>query len=791
MKKIFRKLWAWIKSFFNKIKPGPVAQKGAFKAIATTMVIIWLITSLLVFVIEPNTYFGLIPVVLGPIVAFLVSAGAVLTLWLLKLLPKKFFWYVPGAFFLGTFIFNGGSLSTKFPLLTILFAGLCGAGLYTLLKSSRSRNTLPQKIVATLGILAGIGGLIWGLIWLTDTGFKPEVEHINAALKSEYRPQHIGLLNPGEPGTYEVAYLTYGSRKDKHRPEFGEEVDIVTDSVDGSRLIDNWKKLSGKIRTRYWGHDDKALPINARVWYPKGDGPFPVTLIVHGNHSMYDYSDPGYEYLGKLLASHGIIMASVDQNFINGAWSDLLGDGLDEENDARGWLLLEHLKNWRKWNDDTESPFYQKIDMENIAVMGHSRGGEAAAIAGFFNTLEYYPDDAKQKFDFGFNIKAVVAIAPVDGQYKPGEDETPLKDVNYLVIHGANDGDVQSFSGLRQYERVEFSDSTDFFKSAVYVYGANHGQFNTTWGNRDSGYPYGSLLNVKALMPMEDQLTIGKAYISAFLQATLQGKTGYKELFKDYRSGLDWLPETIYLNQYEESDWQVIADFEEDLDLTTTSEGGSITTENLTVWREQLVSMKWGNKGTHAVHIGWDSLAYEGDTARFSINFKQPLNSEETPYLSFELSESNESTYPDKERDEKAKEELEEENEGSDNSDSDGSSENEVDEEEESDNEDENKPKAEEPIDFTIQLMDSNGQIASLKLSNYSYLQRQISVDVLKNTELQETKTSEAVYNTFILDLSRLTEAYPMFNNQSIQAIAFQFDQIKQGVIILDKLSKH
>lgn len=791
MKKLFRKLWSWISNFFAKIKPGPIAQKGAFKAIATTMVIIWLITSLLVFVIEPNTYFGLIPVVLGPAIAFLVSAGAVLALWLLKLLPKKFFWYVPGAFFLGTFIFNGGSLSTKFPLLTIVFAGLCGAGLYTLLKSSRNQNTISQKIVATLGVLAGTGGLIWGLLWLADTGFKPEVEHINAALKSAYRPEKISLPDPSEPGTYEVAYLTYGSGKDKHRPEFGEEVNIVTDSVDGSRLIDNWKKISGKIRTKYWGHDDKALPINARVWYPVGEGPFPVALIVHGNHSMYDYSDPGYEYLGKLLASQGIIMASVDQNFINGAWSDLFGDGLDEENDARGWLLLEHLRNWRKWNEDTESPFYQKIDMEKIAVMGHSRGGEAAAIAGFFNTLEYYPDDAKQEFDFGFNIKAVVAIAPVDGQYQPGNDKTPLKDVNYLVIHGANDGDVQSFSGLRQYERVEFSDSTDFFKSAVYIYGANHGQFNTTWGNRDSGYPYGSLLNIEALMPMEDQLRVGKVYISAFLQATLQGKTGYKDLFKDYRSGLNWLPETIYLNQYEESDWQIIADFEEDLDLTTISEGGTITTENLTVWREQLVSMKWGNKGTRAVHIGWDSLAYEGDTARFSINFKQPLNAEESPYLSFELSESNESTYPDKERDKKAKEELEEENEESDNSESDETSENEVDEEEESDEEDYDEPEAEEPIDFTIELMDSNGQIASLKLSDYSYLQRQITVDVLKNTELQDTKTSEAVYNTFFLDLTRITEAYPMFNYQSIQSITFQFDQTKQGVIILDKLTKH
>ena len=46
---------------------------------------------------------------------------------------------------------------------------------------------------------------------------------------------------------------------------------------------------------------------------------------------------------------------------------------------GRGWLLLEHLKRWRTWNDSSGSPFYRKVDMGNIALMGHSRGGEAVA----------------------------------------------------------------------------------------------------------------------------------------------------------------------------------------------------------------------------------------------------------------------------------------------------------------------------------------------------------------------------------------------------------------------------
>ncbi len=787
----FKKVWSAIVTFFRKFKPGPVAWKGANKAILTSTIIIWTIGAMLMFVTQPGTNFGLLMILLGLAIAFLISAGVMLGLGLIKSLPKRFIWLLPGAYFLLNFVYGAGDLEWKFPLFVVLFAGAAGAGLYSLKKKNRSDLTVIQKITSGSGLLIGFAGLVWGLIWLADTGFEPETEHINAAMKSEFRPAHINLPNPAEPGPYEVAYLTYGSGKDKQRPEFAEEVTIVTDSVDGSRLLDNWEGFSGKLRTRYWGVDEKSLPINGRVWYPKGEGPFPLALIVHGNHSMHDYSDPGYEYLGRLLASHGIIMTSVDENFINSGWTDLFTDGLDEENDTRGWLLLEHLRNWRNWNNEPDNPFEGKVDLENLAVMGHSRGGEAAAIAGFFNKLPYYPDDAKQVFDFDFDIKAVVSIAPVDGQYKPGNTGTPLKNVNYLVFHGANDGDVQSFAGLRQYERTEFTDSSYYFKSAVYIYGANHGQFNTTWGNRDSGFPFGALLNVDALMPMEEQLTIGKVYISAFLQATLQGRKAYEALFKDHRSGEKWLPETIYLNQYQSSDWKMLVDFEEDLDLTTTSSGGSVTTENLTVWREQLVGMKWGNKATRAAYIGWDSLAYEADTASFMLALREPIDASVTSMLTMELSESKESTYPDKKRDEELKEKEESNDEESkEETDSDENEETDEDTEKEEEEEDDEK-KAPEPLDFTIVLEDSLGRQVSARLSDYSYLQRQITVDVLKNTELQSTGTSEAVYNTFFIDLAKTAAANPDFDRQAITRIKFVFDQSPKGVIILDKLAVH
>ena len=121
---------------------------------------------------------------------------------------------------------------------------------------------------------------------------------------------------------------------------------------------------------------------------PEGKGPFPLILIVHGNHSMVDYSDGGYGYLGELLASRGFITVSVDENFLNGHWS---GDFRGKEMPARAWLLLKHLEQWKKCNNDPNHEMTNKTDMENIILIGHPRGGEAVSIAAALKQLNYFP----------------------------------------------------------------------------------------------------------------------------------------------------------------------------------------------------------------------------------------------------------------------------------------------------------------------------------------------------------------------------------------------------------------
>ncbi|MGD8818353.1 MAG: hypothetical protein PVJ51_14290, partial [Acidobacteriota bacterium] len=499
-----------------------------------------------------------------------------------------------------------------------------GAGLGAISRPDPEVLTPFQRRIAIGGIVFGVGTIVYLLYWMMNAGFAP-LEYRNAAVEARDEDgavvQTIALPDPSQPGDHEVLYLTYGSGTDIRRTEFGRDADLITPTVDGRPMLDSWSGGSGGERRRFWGFDRDELPLQARVWYPDGDGPFPLVLIVHGNHSMYEYSDPGYEYLGELLASRGYILASIDENFINGS--------IRGENDARGWLLLEHLKQWQRWNDGVaaepeaaegeeaaeeaeepadprDNPFYGKVDMSRIGLVGHSRGGEAVAVAAAFNRLPYYPDDATVPFDFGFDIGAVIAIAPVMGQYQPGGRYTDIYDTDYLVLHGANDGDVSSFNGAGQYEHVHFSGGPYRFKASLYVMGANHGQFNQVWGSWDSGAPYGRMLSTESLIPEAEQREVAKVYISAFLEAALRGRLGYLPLFTDARTGDDWLPDTAYLNEFDDSRSVMVATFDEDVDVTTaTIPGGHTWAENLNVWREQRVTMKSRNKETAGVYLGW------------------------------------------------------------------------------------------------------------------------------------------------------------------------------------------
>ncbi|MGH9389558.1 MAG: alpha/beta hydrolase family protein, partial [Vicinamibacteria bacterium] len=355
--------------------------------------------------------------------------------------------------------------------------------------------------------------------------------------------------------------------------------------------------------------------MNGRVWLPRGEGPFPLVLVVHGNHWMEEYSDPGYAYLGELLASRGFATVSVDENFMNGTWS---GDFRGKEMPLRAVVLLEHLKQWREWNETKGHPVEGKVDLSRVALMGHSRGGEAMAIAAAFNRLSHFPDDATVPFDYGFGIRSLVSIAQIDGRYPR---RMKLEDVSFLALQGSYYSDEASFHGLRQLRRIDFTGNRYCFKAGLYLHRGNHGQFNTVWGRRDAGPPYSWLLNLAPIVDGELQRQVARVSISAFLEATLHDRLDYLPFFRDPRRGRDWLPQAVVVSQFSDSRTVPLATFEEDLDvLTATFPGARIEASGLALWREEELLYRDDQKqGTSAAVLGWTRESLGSDAAVYAI----------------------------------------------------------------------------------------------------------------------------------------------------------------------------
>lgn len=299
-----------------------------------------------------------------------------------------------------------------------------------------------------------------------------------------------------------------------------------------------------------WPFTIANVPLNGHICMPRGRGPFPLAVFAHGNHNPLENSTPGYLYLCSLLASHGIIAATIDANFLNG-----FNFG---ENDARAIVHLEHLKQFRTWNSIATHPLHGKIDLNRILIVGHSRGGEGVGHASFFNRLAsikpdifspVVPLDGSAGFGpYRFALTAVAAIAPTDRQYVPLTGPTVVPD-HYFLIHGSRDGDVSTFEGYNTYNRAHAVDlanptvSDGKLKALLWVYRANHNQFNSAWASETPP---------ATTMPRGDQERVAKVHLGALAQALLLDRAEFLEVLQDHAAAVAWVPSGAdFVSQYQ------------------------------------------------------------------------------------------------------------------------------------------------------------------------------------------------------------------------------------------------
>ena len=463
------------------------------------------------------------------------------------------------------------------------------------------------------------------------------------------------LNNPGELGCFSFSEIIYASSGLDYstNPNLGEyqvyqnpsaEFETQRLNLDGIATLGT-TIIAGQIRPVGWPFTISEVPINGHIRVPSGSGCFPLIILAHGNHSPLENSTPGYLYLCDHLATHGIIAATIDVNFLNG-----FNGG---ENDARAIVHLEHIKQFLLWNSQIGHPLEGKIDSSKIIIVGHSRGGEAVGHASLFNSLSVVqfdptsppiPLDGSQGLGpYGFNIGAVVAIAPTDGQYVPVSGLTKVVD-NFFLIHGSRDNDVWPFPGYQTYDRshgVNLDDPSqpaNGFKSLLWIHGANHNFFNSIWQQESE----------KTISRVQQE-QIAKVYISALSLAVVKDQPAYLELLKNHNFKVNsgWLPDEInYVSQFQDPNRLFIQHFEESGDSITISEPvrGSVEISSVNANKRSFKGSALSQlfQDTQGLRLEWDNNA-----AKYSVDLEtDTLNFEDYSFLSFRSGQSSESNNP-------------------------------------------------------------------------------------------------------------------------------------------------
>lgn len=300
---------------------------------------------------------------------------------------------------------------------------------------------------------------------------------------------------------------------------------------------------------------DTPTEIWAKVFYPSAINQMhvkmPLVIFLHGNHPTCGTgSNPridmsctytetgscpagyvvtpnhaGYDYIGKHLASWGILVVSINANR-----GITCGAGREDDaglNLARGKLILRHLSLLHEWSTHGGLPasvgigsdgLVNKIDFGSIGLMGHSRGGEGVRAA--YNLYQDKDSRWPSKIP-DLNIKAIFEIGAVDGQ------TSRILDANGIVwnqLLPLCDGDVSTLQGRYPFERMlKNQDESQIAQKSLYeVWGANHNFFNTEWQTSDAnGCDVGSPLFDPSASGSLEQQKIALISISAFFKAHL------------------------------------------------------------------------------------------------------------------------------------------------------------------------------------------------------------------------------------------------------------------------------
>ncbi|GAA4069223.1 hypothetical protein GCM10022214_25440 [Actinomadura miaoliensis] len=295
------------------------------------------------------------------------------------------------------------------------------------------------------------------------------------------------------------------------------------------------------------GLGGRKAEIRAEAYLPNRRGKAPLVLFLHGRHSAcYNPatwrtsnsqwpcpegekpidSYQGYREPAKVLAGHGYTVVSISANGVNAAdnpYSD------DRGALARGELVMRHLDllaEGTRGRGPLGSVFAGRLDMNDIGLMGHSRGGEGVVKAALLNDGRGRP----------YGIRAVLPLAPTDFA------RATLPNIPMAVMLPYCDGDVSNQQGQHFYDDTRYADAGDrAFRAGQMMMGANHNFFNTEWTPGVARFPAGDDWSndndpvcgttAPGRLSAAEQVKLGTAYIAGFFRLVQGAEDRFLPLF--------------------------------------------------------------------------------------------------------------------------------------------------------------------------------------------------------------------------------------------------------------------
>jgi dienelactone hydrolase len=274
----------------------------------------------------------------------------------------------------------------------------------------------------------------------------------------------------------------------------------------------------GSLDERIQGASGDMLSI--RIYYPArasglnaapdpSAGPYPVVIFNHAFRPPVisfgvDYRN--YTFVAEWLAAFGYVVACVDMQ----ANTDLFGTGQDNSRrDAEDTLAA--LDRLEAANTEPNHPLLGLLDVSRAGIAGHSRGGDAALMAGSSELVARGPLA---------RVRALVALGPpaFDAQ-NSGSSLVfgPFAGLPLLLVGGTRDTIAPP-----QDQRVIFTEAGSPSMSIV-IEGGNHSQYKdgTTLILGDS----------TATISLAEQHAVVRRYVTAWFGAHLKGQ---QSLFADY-----------------------------------------------------------------------------------------------------------------------------------------------------------------------------------------------------------------------------------------------------------------